>query len=217
MCSKFPGYGIVLSICAMLTIALVMLGCGSGSSNSSTLSPSQAQTIATAVSNGIGQGLTGAFGVAHARPGGNIVQNDAAAARTALPVCLPSGSAEVCSWTVSSTYSCQGGGSIGISGNITGSLNNGTGSAQVQIGADPANCSVNGITLNGNPKVNLAAQINILNDNPVWPVTGTETGGVTYGPTPSGSCQLNLSFSVSSTLSCTVTGTACGQPVSGSC
>ena len=93
----------------------------------------------------------------------------------------------------------------------------GTGSAQAQIAANPANCSVNGIVLNGNPQVNLAAQLNILNDSPVWPVTGTETGGVTYGPNPSGSCQLNLSFSVNSNSSCTVTGTACGQTVSGSC
>ena len=217
MCNKFSRYALVLSICAIVGIALVMLGCGSSNSHPTTLSPAQAQAIATAVSNGLGQGLTGAFGAAYVRAGGNIVQKEGAAANSTPPVCTPSGSGEVCTWAVSSTYSCQAGGSIAISGNIAGSLKNGTGSAQVQIAANPANCSVNGITLNGDPQVNLAAQINILNDNPVWPLTGTETGGVKYGPNPSGSCQLNLAFSVSSTLNCTVTGTACGQSVSGSC
>lgn len=219
MQNKASGYGMVFSISAMLAIALVMLGCGNSNSNMATnLTPAQAQSIATSVSNGVAQAVTGALATAHVRPGGNIVQNNQASVTPTLPICTPTGSGEVCTWTISNTFSCGGGGNIGVSGIITGTLTNlGSGMAQAQIGADPVNCSVNGLVLNGDPQVNLAAQVNILNNNPVWPVTGTETGGVKYGPNPSGSCQLNLKFTVHSNMSCTVTGTACGQTVSGSC
>jgi len=208
----------VVSLFSILSIGLVMLACGSSNSSPKNLTPAQAQSIATAVSNGMAQAMGGAFGVSLVRPGGNPVENVEPSSTPTPPICLLTPAGEVCTWTISSTYACAGGGNIQISGTIGGTLSSsGAGSAQAQIAANPANCSVNGIVLNGNPQVNLAAQLNILNDSPVWPVTGTETGGVTYGPNPSGSCQLNLSFSVNSNSSCTVTGTACGQTVSGSC
>lgn len=209
---------VVISMFSTLGIGLVMLGCGSSSSSPKNLTPAQAQSIATAVSNGMAQAVGSAFGVSLARPGGNPVENVAPSSTPTPPVCTPTTSGEVCNWTISSTYACAGGGNIAISGTIGGTLSSsGAGSAEAQIAATPANCSVNGIVLNGNPQVNLAAQLNILNDTPVWPATGTETGGVTYGPNPSGSCALNLSFSINSNSSCTVTGTACGQSVSGNC
>jgi|SRR5579871_3643700 len=215
---RFSAYGIAVSAIAILSIALVMLGCGSNSSSPKALTQAQAQSIATAVSNGMGQAVTGAFGVASLKPGANTVHNLEASPNVSTPVCLPSPSGEVCNWPIASTYTCPGGGSMALSGSITGILNTGgTGSAQAQIAATPASCSVDGIVLNGNPQVNLAAQINIMGDNPVWPLTGTETGGVTYGPNPSGSCTLNLTFTVNSSVACTVSGTACGHSVSGSC
>ena len=208
----------VVSLFSILSIGLVMLGCGSSNSSPKNLTPAQAQSIATAVSNGMAQAMGGAFGVSLARPGGNPVEKVEPSSTPTPPICTLTPSGEVCTWTISSTYACAGGGNIAISGTIGGTLSSsGAGSAEAQIAANPANCSVNGIVLNGNPQVNLAAQLNILNDSPVWPVTGTETGAVTYGPNPSGSCQLNLNFTVNSNSSCTVTGTACGQTVSGSC
>lgn len=108
---------------------------------------------------------------------------------------------------------------MAISGTIDGTLDNSSnGSVQGQIAADPANCSVgDGIVINGDPSVNVTTVVNVANSNPVFPLTGTETGAVTYGPNPSGTCQLNVNYSISSSLSCTQTGTACGQPVSGIC
>jgi hypothetical protein len=106
---------------------------------------------------------------------------------------------------------------MAVSGKITGSLNTtGSGSAQVQIAAVPASCSVNGMILNGAPQVDVAAQMNVLNDLPEWPATGSESGAMSYGPHPSGTCQLTLTYSENSNLSCPLSGTACGQPVSGS-
>ena len=107
---------------------------------------------------------------------------------------------------------------MAVSGDIIASLNaTRSGSALVQIAAVPASCSVNGMILNGAPQVNVAGQLNVLNDMPEWPVTGSETGAVSYGPHPSGTCQLNLTYTLNSNLSCTVSGTACGQSVSGGC
>jgi hypothetical protein len=134
------------------------------------------------------------------------------------PTCVSSANGESCNWPISTTFNCPGGGTMAVSGDLSGTLSNtGNGSAQAQIAADPASCSVNGIVLNGDPHITVTGQANIANDAPVWPITGSETGGVTFGPNPSGSCQLNLNFSVNAKLSCTVTGTACGQTISGTC
>jgi hypothetical protein len=60
-------------------------------------------------------------------------------------------------------------------------------------------------------------QINFTQSAPSFPITLSETGGLSYGPNPSGSCQFNLTYSITSTTACTITGTACGQPVTGPC
>jgi len=212
-------FAFVLPLAAILSIALMIVGCGSGNSSSSALTEAQAQAIASAVSNGIGQALAGTFGAPSVQPSADAMRPVETAANTATaPVCMPSSAGQTCSWPISGTFACPGGGSMAVSGKITGSLNTtGSGSAQVQIAAVPASCSVNGMILNGAPQVNVAAQMNLLNDIPEWPVTGSETGAVSYGPHPSGTCPLNLTYTVNSNLGCTVSGTACGQSVSGSC
>jgi len=212
-------YALVLSLAAIVSLALLILGCGSGNSNSSALTQAQAQAIATAVSNGIGQALAGTFGAPSLRPSSDAMRRVGTAANAATPpLCMPSSAGQTCTWPISGTFACPGGGTMAVSGKITGSLNTtGSGSAQVQIAGVPASCSVNGMILNGAPQVDVAAQMNVLNDMPEWPVTGSETGAVSYGPHPSGTCQLNLTYTVNSNLSCTVSGTACGQSVSGSC
>jgi hypothetical protein len=107
---------------------------------------------------------------------------------------------------------------MSVAGNVIGFVTNaGNGSVQAQFAAMPTNCSVDQIVLNGDPEVTVGGQLRIANWNPVWPLTGREGGGVSFGPNPSGTCQFNVYFSVGSDLSCTATGTVCGQPVSGSC
>jgi hypothetical protein len=214
-----PHFALVLSWAVIVSIALLIVGCGSGGSNSSALTQAQAQAIATAVSNGIQQAFAGTFGVPSVTRSSDAMHPVEAAADAATPpACLPSFAGQTCTWPVSATFSCPGGGTMAVSGEITASLSTtGSGSAQVQIAAVPASCSVNGVVLNGAPQVNVAGQMNVLNDMPEWPVTSSETGAVSYGPHPSGTCQLNLTYTVTSNLSCTVSGTACGQSVSGSC
>jgi hypothetical protein len=216
MPKSVPFYVIALSIAAVVGVALLMFGCGSSSSNS--LTRAQAQAVAGAVSSSISQSLQQAFGVASAKTKVGVTGLKESPPRASTPTCTLSPSGGTFNCTLAQTVSCSGGGTIAVSGDITGTLNNsGTGSVQEQIAATPANCSVDGLVINGDPQVDVAGQINISNGMIVFPVTGSETGGVTFGPKPSGRCMLNVMFTVNSNLTCTTTGTACGQPVSGSC
>jgi len=81
----------------------------------------------------------------------------------------------------------------------------------------PSACSVSGLTLNGDPSITVNGQINFSQTAPLFPITLSETGGISYGPNPSGSCQVKVTYTVSSATTCTVTGSACGQPVNGPC
>jgi hypothetical protein len=205
---------ISLSIATLVGAPLLMIGCGSNLSN--TLAPAQAQAVASAVSSSISQSLQGGFGVAAAKTG--VTGIEGSSQRASIPTCTLTTSGGTFNCTIAQTVPCSGGGTISVSGDFTGTLNSsGTGSVQEQIAATPANCSVDGLVINGDPQVNVAGQINVSNGMIVFPVTGTETGGVTFGPKPSGSCTFNVTFTLNSNLTCTLAGTACGQPVSGSC
>jgi hypothetical protein len=209
---------IAFSLSAVVAIAVLMIGCGNSNSSMNNLSSAQAQAVASAVSTGVSQSLEGAFGVASAERGVGVTRIEDGFPRTNTPSCTLSSSNGNFSCQISQSFSCSGGGTMAISGNVSGSVSDsGTGSIQEQIAADPTNCSVDGTTLSGDPNVAISGQFNISNWSPVWPVTGTETGGVSFGPNPSGTCQFNVTFSVNSNLTCTTSGTACGQPVSGSC
>ena len=200
----------------VVSIAAVMIACGGGSSMPKNLTQAQAQAIASALSNGVAQSLTGAIG-ADSSSRANLVHR-ATAPLTAGLTCTPTTNGESCTLPISATFTCSGGGTMAISGTLSGTLDNsGDGSVQAQIAADPTNCAVDGLLLNGDPSVNVAAVVNVANDSPVFPITGMETGAVSYGPNPAGTCQLNVTYSISSSLSCTATGTACGRAVSGSC
>ena len=67
-------YAFVLSLAAIVSIALLIIACGSGNSNSSALTQAQAQAIATAVSNDIGQALAGTFGAPSVRPSSDALR-----------------------------------------------------------------------------------------------------------------------------------------------
>lgn len=218
MMRTFSVLAVASSAAIVAGLALLMVACGSSNSMNNNLTPAQAQSVATAVSSGIVQAITAGLGAGVLDPLPSGMHRADPVPNTSSVSCVSSASGESCTWPISSTFSCPGGGTMAVSGDLSGTLSSaGNGSAQAQITADPASCSVNGIVLNGNPSITVAGQVNIANDAPLWPVTGSETGGVTFGPNPSGSCQFNLKFSVNASLSCTVTGTACGQSVSGSC
>jgi hypothetical protein len=214
------------SLCLIAAAALLPIlstGCGSNSSTNNNMSQAQAQAVAQQVSQAITQALSGAVpatATSDTRPSLSTVVNNIHP--DALPGCTSTSNGESCNIPISLTnYPCGGpqGGTISVTGDVDGTLNNsGSGSLSTQLAITPANCSVSNLILNGDPSINVAGQINFANDEtPVFPVTFTETGGISYGPNPSGSCQVNATYTINSSLSCTVSGTVCGQSVSGSC
>lgn len=136
--------------------------------------------------------------------------------------CTSSSTGFSCNWPISLTADpCGGpsGGTISVTGDVSGTLsNNQSGSVNGQFTVTPTNCSVSNLIINGDPSIDLAGQINFdANLNPAFPIVFTETGGISYGPNPSGSCKLNATYTINSSLACTVSGMVCGQSVSGVC
>ncbi|MGA2375664.1 MAG: hypothetical protein ABSF72_09085 [Candidatus Sulfotelmatobacter sp.] len=214
----------LIALAALLPI--LSTGCGSNSSTNNNLSQAQAQAVAQQVSQALTQALgaavpaTATAPATDAHPSLSTVVNDLHP--DALPGCTSSSNGETCNIPISLTnYPCSGsqGGTISVTGDVDGTLTNtGSGSLSAQLAITPANCSVSNLILNGDPSINVAGQINFTNnETPVFPVTFTETGGISYGPNPSGSCQVNATYTINSSLSCTISGTVCGQSVSGSC
>jgi hypothetical protein len=218
------------SLClTILSVLLVILCLGCGSSNNSmsnnSMSQAQAQAVAQQVSAAISDALQGitpsAPATSETRP------SLATAVRDIRPDassgCNPnaSGGGETCNFPIPLTdFPCSGaqGGTISVSGDIDGTLDNtGTGSVSGTFTITPAECSVSNLILNGDPSINVAGQINFTDNEIAFPVTFTETGGISYGPNPSGSCQVNATYTISASLSCTISGTVCGQTVSGNC
>jgi hypothetical protein len=199
---------------------LICAGCGSSSHND-TLSAAQAQAISQQVVQAVAQAVANGIHLplpAVEQPpvrmsealGG--IQPDQSLSCTSNPT------GQTCTFPISSSGPCSKGGTISVAGDIRGTLNNsGSGSLSTQVTITPTNCAVSNVTFNGDPNISTAGQINFTNMGPTFPITLMEGGGISYGPNPSGTCQLNVTYSINSVSSCTVSGTVCGQSVSGSC
>jgi hypothetical protein len=208
------------AIVAVATLLVWSAGCGS---SSNTLSQAQAQAVTQEISVALDEALSQAIAA-------NAVSEKGAHPSLATIVsnihpdqsssCTPTSTGENCNFQISDSVACSGGGTISVTGDVEGSLSNsGSGSIQSQVTVTPASCAVSGssLVINGDPSVTVASQLNFTASAPTFPITFSETGGISYGPHPSGSCQLNVTTSVTSATSCTITGTVCGQSVSGSC
>jgi hypothetical protein len=212
------------SLCTVVAAAVLILGSGCGSNSShpsnNAISPAQAQAVTSEVSLALAQALSNSFGVPAARPGVPSLSAIAAdiSSDFSSSACTVTSTGETCNWPVSYNGPCPGGGTISVTGDVTGTLdNNGNGSVLTQLTVTPANCSVSSLVISGDPNISVDGQINFTQTAPSFPITLTEIGGVSYGPSPSGVCQFNVKYTLSSQTSCTISGTACGQTVSGSC
>jgi hypothetical protein len=206
-----------------ITVALITLfltlsaGCGSSSHNN--LSAAQAQAVSQEVDVALQTALTSAFSSGAAT---DTHRSLAAIVGDLTPHqssgCVTSASGTTCNFPVTYSGPCPGGGTIGISGDFDFTLNNlGNGSDSSTLTITPANCSVSNETINGDPNITVATQVNFTNDAPVYPITLTESGGISFGPNPSGSCTVNTTLTITSATSCTKSGNFCGRTLSGSC
>jgi hypothetical protein len=213
-------FGFLGGILLLTTLLALCAACGSSSSHE--LSQAQAQAISHEVVTAAEAALSSAVPAAPAEE--RVAHPSLAKAVSGLqpdqlPGCTTSEGTTTCNWPVNYSGSCPDGGTISASGDFDFTLNSsGSGSDTSTFTITPTNCGVEpNLTINGNPNIQLSTTVNFANDQIVYPVTFAETGGISYGPNPSGSCSLNVTYTVSSSTSCTVSGTLCGQSLSGSC
>lgn len=204
----------------VLAAVLVCIGCGGGSGSSSmqtpAVSPAQAQAVSHEIVQAVVSAVSSSFSLPAALPqdGRPSLSEATSAIRPDASGCTVTPTGESCNFPLSYTGPCPQAGTIGVSGDISGNLSNsGSGSINTQITVTPANCEVSNLTINGDPNVMMNGQINFTNSALTFPITLSETGGISYGPNPSGSCQLKVTYTVNSQTSCTASGTVCGQSV----
>jgi len=208
----------ILGILFVAIVGLVSASCGGSSSQG--ISQAQAQAISHEIATAMADALTQGIPAESAHG----AQGTLAAAVTDLQPeqltgCTVTGSVETCTYPISFTGPCPDGGTVGVSGNLDLTLSSsGSGSDTESFTITPTNCGVGqNLTITGNPSIDVTTEITVASNQIVYPVTLTETGGVTYGPKPSGSCTLNVSYSVTPPNTCTVSGTICGRTLTGGC
>ncbi len=203
-----------------IVVLLPLLAGSCGSSNNNSVSNTQAQAISQEFVTAVQSAMSNSFTSAASLPAAGH-QSLSKIIREARPEtasgCRPTSSGQTCNFPISYSGPCPSGGTISVSGDFDLTLSSsGNGSSSDTLTLIPTNCVVSNLTINGDPNVTLATTIGFTNNNLSFPVTMTETGGISYGPNPSGSCTLNVSLTLAET-SCSVSGNVCGHSVSGNC
>lgn len=203
---KNPG---ALYVTIAILLAVLCCGCGNskGPSGPTGLSTEQAAAAATQ----IGQ----TFVASSAQMGASFCGNPFAP-QEQFP----------CTISVASDVPCSGGGTVAVTGTNNGDLDySNTGGATGTLTYTPTNCSIPGSTLvmNGTTGLTFTTSLFYFYGG-VSNFTTVETGPISYGPKPHGVCQTNLSITASfegdnqhTVISCTLTGTACGQTINQAC
>ncbi len=207
-------------IAIITLLSIFSAACGSSSSSNQNISAAQAQAISQQIVTTLQGALTsvssGLNRPREQRPSLATAIHDANPAQSTG--CTTNASGTTCNIPITYSGACPSGGTIGVSGDLMFTLDNsGDGSDSTSITVTPTNCVVSNLTVNGNPSVTAATEVNITNNQIDFPLTLTESGGISYGPNPKGSCSLNVTLTITSQTSCTVSGTVCGQSVNGSC
>jgi hypothetical protein len=130
-----------------------------------------------------------------------------------------------CAVPIATTAACTGsGGTSTLTGLVSANWSYyATAPASATLTVMPNQCSIPSSTLafTGSPSLAVTGEITFFYAAPTA-ATLNETGTITYGPTPAGSCQVDLAItsifaSMNVAGSCIVTGTVCGQTVAQNC
>jgi hypothetical protein len=211
------GYRNLFAAFAMVLIFSTSCGHSGNGSVGQTLTSAQAQAVQQELLIAISDALSSEFSLppAERHRVSHAIAN-LAASQTSGCTINPDG--QTCDIPISYSGACPAGGTIAVSGEFKFTLDNsGDGSDSSTLTITPTNCVVSNLTINGDPNVTMAEQLNFQANTLAYPVTLTESGGISYGPNPSGSCTLNASMIINSPTSCTITGNICGQKITGSC
>lgn len=196
------------AVCSLTAfLAILLTGCGGGGNNSPSSTPAtinSTQINASAVT--LAQSLSA-----------NIQAANVGACSSA------SQSNFYCDAPVAVTSLCTGSGKSTATGDITANWSAyASGPATLNLTLMPASCTVSGtsLTLTGNPSLTATGTVSYVYAAPETALV-VETGTISYGTSPSGSCPVNLTLNAvyarGNTASCKVTGTMCGQTISQSC
>ena len=212
-----PILRIPCAIAALILLSLICITCGGSSHNN--VSQAQAQAISTelfsALNSAMVAGLTPGASTAVMRPSlGEIVEQ----ARAQSSGCTVTNNGESCNIPITYQGPCPGGGTVHVAGDFVYTLDNsGNGSDSSTLTVTPSSCVVDNLTINGDPSVTFATEFNLKNNGLAFPITFSGNGGISFGPNPSGSCSINVKATATSPTTCSVSGSICGQSISGSC
>jgi hypothetical protein len=203
---------------SLILVSLLSITCG-GSSHNNTVSQAQAQAISTELLGAMNSAMVAGLGPADLtkaeRPaslGQNIERAHSASS------CTVTNSGKSCNIPISYQGPCPNGGTISVNGDFVYTLDNsGNGKDSSTLTLTPSECVVDNLTLNGNPNVMFAMSFQLQNDALAYPLTFSGVGGISFGPSPSGSCSINVKATVTSATSCSVSGSICGRTVNGNC
>lgn len=209
---------ITLAIATLITLSFLGLACGGSSHSNQNLSAAQAQAISQELFQALGSALTAGLTPPGSAADASLPHAVQHAAALPSSDCTTTSTGESCNIPITYQGNCPNGGTIAVAGDFIFTLdNNGNGTDSSTLTVTPTNCAVSNVTFNGDPNVTVATQFSMQNNALAYPDTFTESGGISYGPNPSGSCTMNVKLTVSSATTCSVSGTVCGQSVNGSC
>jgi hypothetical protein len=217
------GYFIAL----ILSLALFW-GCGSSSGLSSTssivdnntLSSLQASNFARSLSLAATSSMSSSAFKEPSQPSLAAslfpaeLQQDDALSKTLFAVSCTTTSC-VINQPITATRTCSSGGSMKVSGNISGTINN-TGSGVIQISATETitdwSCQ-SPLIINGDPYVSLAGTFSFLNGQPATQQHVGISGGFKWGTSAAQSCQIHLDTNFNRDGTGHTTGTVCDYSV----
>ena len=146
------------------------------------------------------------------------------AMQTFTPGCKSTASTYNCTQAIANTQTCAGGGSLATTGSATAAWSpNETGAGTVVATTAPTACSVPGTTLvlGSSGNLTVSGNLSVFQGVPAS-FTGIVTGTVTFGPTPSTACAMNLTVTAINSQqgiagSCQVQGTVCNTVIGATC
>lgn len=211
-----PTLHIACAIAALILLSLMCMTCGGSSHNN--VSQAQAQAISaelfSALNSAMVAGLTPGASTGMRPSLGEIVEQAGAQSSG----CTITNNGESCNIPVTYQGPCPGGGTVSVAGDFVYTLDNsGNGSDSSTLTVTPSSCVVDNLTINGDPNVTFATEFNLKNNALAFPLTFSGNGGISFGPNPSGSCSINVKATATSATTCSVSGSICGQSISGSC
>ena len=214
---KTLGAVIVLVLSGLLIISC---GGGSSSSSSSAITQTEAGDFVSLLAGSAVSGLNASAQV-QGRPAGMLqdlparIRKGTSLAKlhvtpqTLSVQCNSSGTSCTFSDQFSVPYSCQSGGTMNISGDMSGTGTQTMAYLSLQVTETINNWTCDGPTINGDPYVSLTGTYTYPADS----LTMTLSGGFTAG---SQSCQLNVAVNAGSDGHGDISGVACGYAINSS-